>query len=201
MNPRFRKFVLLLHIATSAGWFGAIIPYIVLTIAGFVSQNAQTVRAAYSGMEIIGWFAIVPLSLAALLSGLVQSLGTQWGLLRQWWIVSKLGLTIVSVTILIRHMQDMSRMAQMVAVPRGELVHSIGGLLVVFAAMMLSIYKPWGLTPYGRKGEVIDQPAETPHQRKRVFATRPLRWRRVVLYHALAIVLLLAVAHISGIHH
>lgn len=151
MKPRFRKFVLLLHIASSVGWFGAVIPYIVLTIAGFVSQNRQTAHAAYSGMEIIGWFAIVPLSLAALLSGLVQSLGTQWGLLRHWWIVIKLALTIFGVTVLLRHMQDVSRMAHMVTDPvlsdvnfRPELVHSIGGLLVVFAAMMLSIYKPWG---------------------------------------------------------
>ena len=30
-------------------------------------------------------------------------------------------------------------------------VHAAGGLLVLLAATMLSVYKPWGMTPYGRR--------------------------------------------------
>ena len=47
------------------------------------------VRAAFLAMESIGWFVIVPLSLAALPTGLVQSLGTEWGLFRHCWMLAK----------------------------------------------------------------------------------------------------------------
>jgi hypothetical protein len=47
--------------------------FLVLSIAGLASQDAETVRAAYVAMNLIGQFMIVPLSLAALLSGLVLS--------------------------------------------------------------------------------------------------------------------------------
>ena len=39
---------------------------------------------------------IVPLCLVSFFSGLVQSLATEWGLFRHWWIVVKFGLTTVS---------------------------------------------------------------------------------------------------------
>jgi hypothetical protein len=207
LKPGLRQFALLTHIACSVGWFGAIIPYIALTVAGLVSQDPQTARAAYLAMELIGWFVIVPLGVAALLSGLVQSLGTQWGLLRHWWIVVKLALTLFAVIILLRHMQDVSRVAQMARGVmlssvnfRPELVHSTGGLLVVFAAMTLSVLKPWGMTPYGqRHTEMPSAPREARHQRV-LAASRP-RWGRIILYHALALALLFMILHVTGLQH
>src|SRR6516225_2714668 len=98
-------------------------------------------------MELIGWFVIVPLALAALLTGLVQSLGTEWGLFRHYWILVKFVLTVGAVTILLLHMPAVSRMAGATA----EIVHAGGGLLVLLAATALSVYKPWGRTPYGQR--------------------------------------------------
>jgi len=69
ITPRLRKFVLLTHITFSVGWFGAVVPYLALTIAGLTSHDVQVVRAAYFSMELIGWFVIVPFSIAALLTG------------------------------------------------------------------------------------------------------------------------------------
>ena len=71
--------MLFAHITFSVGWFGAVVPYLALTIAGLASHDVQVVRAAYLSMDLIGWYVIVPFSLAALLTGLVQSLGTEWG--------------------------------------------------------------------------------------------------------------------------
>jgi hypothetical protein len=63
------------------------------------------VRAAYLSMELTGWLVIVPLSLASLLTGLVQSLGTTWGLFRDCWVLAKLSMTIVATAVLMLHMQ------------------------------------------------------------------------------------------------
>jgi hypothetical protein len=123
-----------------------------------VSTNAQTVRAACISMELIGWFVTVPLSMAALVTGIVQAVGTNWGLLRQWWVVAKLVLTVIAVAVLWRHMQQVSALAllagQGTAVSdriRPEVVHSAGGFAVLFVVMLLSVFKPWGPTPYGRR--------------------------------------------------
>jgi ABC-type transport system involved in cytochrome c biogenesis permease subunit len=70
MTPSLRKFALTAHVTFSVGWLGAVAGCLALAIAGLTSEDAQMVRAAYLAMELTGWFVIVPLSLAALLSGL-----------------------------------------------------------------------------------------------------------------------------------
>lgn len=47
---------------------------------------------------------IVPLSFASLATGLVQSLGTTWGLFRHWWVLVTLVMTVLASAILLMHM-------------------------------------------------------------------------------------------------
>src|SRR5437764_5659464 len=109
MTPGLRKFALTAHVTFSVGWLGAVAAYLAIAIAGLVSQDAETLRSGFSTMELTGWFVIVPLSLAALLTGLVQSLGTEWGPFRFYWVVVKLVLTLGAVTILLMHMPAVGR--------------------------------------------------------------------------------------------
>jgi hypothetical protein len=76
MPPRARRFALTAHIVSSVGWLGAVAVILALAIAGVTSDDAQIVRAAYLGMESIAWFVLLPFSVASLLTGLVQSLGS-----------------------------------------------------------------------------------------------------------------------------
>jgi hypothetical protein len=80
MPPRLRKLMLVVHIGTSVGWLGAIAAYIALHVRVLTGADEQTVRAAYLMMEPVILFAVAPLALASLVSGIVQSLGTPWGL-------------------------------------------------------------------------------------------------------------------------
>jgi len=210
MTPRFRKAVLTTHIVFSVSWLGAIVPYLTLAIAGLTSGDAQMARAAFLSMEVIGWFVIVPFSLAALLSGLAQALGTQWGLFRHWWILAKLLLTIVAVVILLQHMRDVSRVARMAkettlssADFRPELIHAGGGLLVLLAITVLSVFKPWGMTPYGRKVSQTDSPARPSAAavlaREPAFAASGLPWGRIIGLHAIGLALLFVIIlHLTG---
>jgi hypothetical protein len=172
MTPGLRKLALTAHVTFSVGWLGAAVAYLAVAIACLVSQDDQMVRSGYSTMELTGWFVIVPLSLAALLTGLVQSLGTEWGLFRYYWILVKCVLTVGALTILLLHMPAVSRrsgglagggqgpppslVGSMPAASRrsgvqSEVLHSGGGLLVLLATTTLSVYKPWGRTRYGRR--------------------------------------------------
>ena len=153
MNPTLRKSALTAHIILSVGWLGAVVAYLALAIVGLTSPGAQMVRAAYLSMEFIGWYVIVPFSLATLVAGLVESMGTQWGLFRHWWVLAKFLLTTGAVIVLLHHMETVSRMsglASEIAFSATDLralriqlvVHAAGGLLVLVAAAVLSVYKP-----------------------------------------------------------
>jgi hypothetical protein len=157
MTPRLRTFALTAHGTSSVGWLGVVVASLARFIAALTSQDTQRVRAAWVAMELTTWFVIVPLSLAALRTGLVQALGTTWGLFRHSWILCKLLRTVFATSVLLRHMPLVSSMAG-VAVETdsahlgrllGELLHAGGGLLVLLVTTTLSVYKPRGLTPYG----------------------------------------------------
>lgn len=152
-----RKFVLIIHLTSSVGWIGAVIAYLALGVAAVASPEVQTVRAVWIAMELIGWFVLVPLALAALLTGLVLALGTPWGLFRHYWVLITLVLTLFATGVLLLHMPTVSALA---AVARaadsaglgglgGDLFHAGGGLLVLVVITVLNVYKPRGLTPYG----------------------------------------------------
>jgi hypothetical protein len=157
MSPALRKLALIVHLTASVGWIGAVIAYLALNVSAIVCQDVQTVRAAWIGMELTGWYVIVPLAFAALLTGLVMSLGTQWGLFRHYWVLITLGLTLFCTVILLAHMRTVSAVASMARDPDGahlahlggDLVHPGVGLVVLLVIMALNVYKPRGLTPYG----------------------------------------------------
>src|SRR5262245_5718236 len=96
MTPRVRKLTITAHVAFSVGWLGATAAFLVLSIAGLTSHNPEVVRGVYLSMDLISRFIVIPLSLAGLLTGLLQALGTPWGLFRYYWVLVKFGLAIVA---------------------------------------------------------------------------------------------------------
>jgi hypothetical protein len=151
------------------------------------------------------WFVIVPLSLAALLTGLVQSLGTTWGLFRHYWIATKLLLTVLATIILLVHTQPIDRVAAVAAqttLAIGDLrqlrIQLVGdacaALFVLLVTTTLSVYKPWGMTSYGLRKENELTTAWRPR------STRQLApWGRYVLFGIIALVLLVLLLHLAGI--
>jgi hypothetical protein len=163
MKPALRKFVLTAHVTTTVGWLGTAAAYVALVFALLASRDAQTVRAAYFAMNVLVWYVIIPFSMASLLTGIAQSLGTTWGLFRHWWVIYKLGLTVVATFVLLEYTQSLSQLAGLAAggslsaadldMLRSpiHLVHAGGGLAVLLVAQVLAIYKPRGTTRYGRR--------------------------------------------------
>ncbi len=163
MTPRLRKFALTAHVTSSVGWLGAVAGSLALAVAGLTSQDAQTVRAVYLTMELTGWYVLIPLSLASLLTGLVQSLGTTWGLFRHYWVLVKLLINVFATIVLLMYMQTLSYLADVAAettVSSGDLrglrdpspiLHAGAALLLLLVATTLAVYKPRGMTRYGRR--------------------------------------------------
>ena len=159
MSPGLRKLALSIHLTLSVGWLGAVAAYMALDVAAASSQNAQTLRTAYLAMDSIARSVIVPLALASLITGLVMSLGTTWGLFRHYWVLISLLLTIVATVVLLVETQTIKHLADIAADPAtsdddlralpSTLVHSVGGSAILLVILVLNVYKPQGMTRYG----------------------------------------------------
>jgi hypothetical protein len=157
MSIGVRKFALTVHLATSLGWLGAVVAYVALGISAVRSVDPQLVRSAWTAMELVGWTVLVPLAIGLLVTGVLISLATPWGLFRHYWVLISLGLTVLATAILILHMPSVSTTARVAREGEGgqlgqlggDLPHAIGGLMVLLVITVLNVYKPQGLTPYG----------------------------------------------------
>jgi hypothetical protein len=160
MTSGLRKFALTLHVTSSIGWFGAVAAFLALALAGMTNQDRELVRAAYLVMGLTTWYVIVPLCFASLLSGIVSSLFTKWGLFRYYWVLMKLVITSFATIVLLVHTQPIDRLSEIAAKTavlgaslqneqRLMVVASSAALLVLLVLTALSVYKPRGMTPYG----------------------------------------------------
>ncbi|MBA3850896.1 MAG: DUF2269 domain-containing protein [Chloroflexi bacterium] len=159
LTPGFRKLTLAAHLTCSVGWLGAVVAYLVLDVTVATSADPEIVRAAWIAMALVTSSAIVPLAAASLLSGLVMSLGTKWGLFRHWWVLISLLLTIFAIVVLLAEAGVITSIAGIAADPMTSdermlalpptLLHSVGGLMVLLVVQVLNVYKPQGLTPHG----------------------------------------------------
>jgi hypothetical protein len=159
MPPTVRKLGLTAHVISSLGWLGAVSSFLALAIAGLGAADGQHARAVYQSMDLVTTWVIVPFCLASLLTGIVQSLGTSWGLFRHYWVVLKLVLTTAATVVLFIHVQPIRDAA--LASSRGILSPEMRGLqiqlvgdaafalAVLVVATVLGVYKPRGLTAYG----------------------------------------------------
>ena len=140
MSPAVRRLALSVHLTCSVGWIGAVIAYIALGVAATRTASPDTVRAAWTAMEIIGWSVLVPLAIGSWATGVVMSLGTRWGLFRYYWVLFAFVLTTLASVILIVHMPDVSAVAAAVrAADPGELSQYGGDLFHAFDAQKTAI--------------------------------------------------------------
>ena len=160
LKPRLRALALTAHVTSSVGWLGAAVAFLAVAVVGLISRDAQTVRGVYLVMEPAAWAVLVPLAFASLLTGLIISLGTTWGLLRHYWVVFKLLITVFATSVLLIYMRTFREMAAVAADPRADLsvvrnaspaLHAALAVLLLLVATVLAVYKPQGVTPYGSR--------------------------------------------------
>ena len=211
MTPALRRFTFTTHVTSSIGWLGAVVAFLALAVIGFTSEDEVKVRGAYLLMAPAAWFVLVPLAHASLLSGILLSLGTSWGLFRHYWVVLKLGITVFSTVILLIYMGTFRQMAGVADDPVVDLgavrnaspiVHAVLALVLLLAATVLGIYKPFGMTAYGLRRQNELRPATSSafagaRPAPPVEAVTPV-WIYVAGTVALALALLIIIMHLTG---
>ncbi len=215
MRSSARPLLLTTHIVVSVSWVGAVLTYLTLVIAAMTGQSDQLLRAAWIALDLIGWSVIVPLAAAALVTGISMALSTPWGLFRHYWVATSLLLTVVAAAVLLQHMSTVTSFASIAAEAsiahvrdvlhpalRGEVLHAGVGLVVLLAIATLNVYKPRGLTAYGRRrpGVVADADSTRGGRTESGWHTpaRTPRWVHAVWIHAAALLLLLAIFYVTG---
>ena len=160
LSPRTRKLVLTVHVVTSVGWLGSAYAMLVLVIAALRTDDYQLRRGAYLVMHLFDSTIAWPVGLAALLSGVLLSLTTKWGLVRYYWVAAKIVLTLVVFVAPLFARAAVIDEALVATTEPGStaggaaselMIPGIMALTVLTAATVLSIYKPWGKTPHGRR--------------------------------------------------
>ena len=167
LSPGARKFLLSVHLTVSVGWIGAVVAYLGLGTAAVRTDDPELIRSMWSAMEIVGWFVIVPLALASLLTGLLMAFGTKWGLFQHYWVTISFGLTVFAVVVLLVHMPSVTSTADLAQSAEGQALQALGGdlehpsigLAILIAVQVLNLYKPRGLTRYGWRKQQQSQAA------------------------------------------
>ena len=210
LPPFTRKLLLVAHVATSVGWLGAVCAYLGLAVAGRLTTDAEFAATAYQLVRFMAWYVVVPFALASVVVGLVQSLGTKWGLIGHYWVLAKFALSTVGTLILLQHLDAVDLMARLAAASalaqadqlqlRTSLViHPAGGVLLLLTATVLSVYKPWGATPFAERAASTAPPAAI--TQSPVVAGARSRWGMIIGAHAVVVALLALAAHAAGLRH
>jgi hypothetical protein len=160
LSPGLRNAALLAHVVSSVGWLGAAVAFLGLAVTGVTSDSETTVRSVNLSMEVMVRVVIVPLALVGFATGLVSAVGTTWGLLRHYWVVIKLGTTLVATLVLLLYTEEARTAAALAKSARTTLddlrfwpavSHSVGGIILLLVAAVLGIFKPRGMTRRGRR--------------------------------------------------
>lgn len=126
---------------------------------GLRSDDAATVRVSYGLLELFDMTILPWSSIGAVLSGIAVSLTSKWGLVRHYWIVAKLAISIAIIAsafgFLHRWVVSAAQWSAHAGadVTLGELgVWLVSGfgttVFFVAIAMIISVCKLWGKTRF-----------------------------------------------------
>lgn len=153
LRRRVHKAALTAHVLSSVGWFGAALVVAFCGIAATATSDPTLAPALHRTIEASLWLT-VPAGLLAFATGTLLGLGTTWGLIRHWWVVAKLGINLVVVV------TDLVVVAPTVRdVLAGEepgqalFGPTIAHCVMLGVATGLSVFKPRGRTPRGKRVE------------------------------------------------
>lgn len=160
MSPRSRKRTLLVllraaHVLTSVAWIGAVAAFLAVAAFG-LAGHAVRQAGVYAALDVLMWAVIIPAAIASLVTGIAYSVLTSWGLLRHWWVLIKLVMTVVSTALLLLHTRVTASAA--VAALHGShdlaplqtqlVVDSAAAPVVLLVVALLGFIRPQGRTPW-----------------------------------------------------
>lgn len=175
LGARARKGVLVVHIASAGAWIGIDVVMGVLVFTAVFAGDDETKALSLRALELFAIWPLLSTGLLCLASGVVLGLGTNWGLVRYWWVAIKLVLNVVLVALVafllrpgVAEVAEQGRRfvaGEPATLAVGDMVFppvvSTSALLI---ATVLAVFKPWGRIPKLRasKGRVAPTAQDRP---------------------------------------
>jgi hypothetical protein len=147
LSPRWRKAVLTVHVATSVGWLGVDLVLLTLGATGLSGWRPDVV---YPAMGYVGLALFTPLSLLVWLIGVFNAWTTPWGVLKHWWVITKLAIVTLMLVLVVFALRPnlVAALDLAGALDRQHrlnlLIAPIVSSTLLVIATTLSTYKPWG---------------------------------------------------------
>ena len=156
LSARMRKLLLLVHIAAAGTWLGL---DLVLGILVFTTLTGDTTGAgaAAASLAAVATWPLAAAGLLTLATGVLLGLGTKYGLVRYRWVLVKLVVNVVLVTLAVlvlwpglTTVGETGRAALVAGdapmMPATLVFPPIVSSTALIVAMTLSVFKPWGRT-------------------------------------------------------
>jgi len=162
LSPGVRKVALVAHISAAGAWLGLDLALGILVVTALTADPAGAGAAATSISTFATW-PLAALGVLTLITGIVLGLGSKYGLLRYWWVLVKLAINIVLVTLVlfvltpgVETLGGLGRTTLADGTPLDAsaalLFPPIVSSTAVLIAITLSVVKPWGRVV--RRGQV-----------------------------------------------
>lgn len=156
LPARMRKLLLLVHIAAAGTWLGLDLVLGILVLTTLTADPTGAGAAAASLASVATW-PLVAVGLLTLATGMLLGLGTKYGLVRYWWVLAKLVVNVVLVTLVVlvlwpgvTTVGEAGRAALVVGeapvMPATLVFPPVVSSTALIVAMTLSVFKPWGRT-------------------------------------------------------
>lgn len=148
-----RRIVLVVHIASSVALMGEVWVLVVLNLRATLTADPVLARSAYTLMETLIFAGGIPLSLISLASGITLALTSKWGLLRHYWVFTKLLLQIAVILVGMLVFDPAGLAAAGAAPPASQWTQVAvvsSQLVMLLTATILSVFKPRGRMPSAR---------------------------------------------------
>lgn len=160
LGPGARKLALTVHVAASVALLGTTAATLVLALRAALTDDGELAHATYRLMETLSFALNIPLSLLALVSGVVVGLGSKWGILRHWWVTTKLALLLAVIAIGalvvgagIGEALEAAPGAEPASAQWRIVAGAAAAVTALLGAATLSVYKPGGRRrPWRRPG-------------------------------------------------
>ena len=156
LGARARKWTLVVHIASAGAWLGIDVVMAVLIFTSLASRSdIATVALCYQVLELVAVWPLFAAGLVCLATGLLLGLGSKYGLLRYWWVATKLALNLLLTgLVLVALRPGLSQLAgvgrelaagqHVDAALHGMIYPPIVSPIALIVALLLAVFKPWG---------------------------------------------------------
>lgn len=158
LSRRRRAVLLTVHVVMSVGWLGVDGALVALEATSLSTVHPAVRAGIATATAVIAIWVLVPVVFFSLVTGLVLALSTRWGLVRHWWVLAKCGIAVVlTIAGLLVLVPVLPRILAGGGNPAGmpTLIARSGALVLLLAATGLSVVKPWGKTPRGRRAQKL----------------------------------------------